>query len=71
MMKGYKCDLPIDELNKLRCEFWCKSLLKLATKVKEDSPIWKQIRQACIMDEGKYSILLNREIINDYKSSWS
>jgi hypothetical protein len=42
-MKGYKCLIPINELNRLRDEFW-------TSKIKTDS-IWKTIRHACIMDE--------------------
>ncbi len=41
-MPAYKCDLKIDELNKLREEFW-SSKTKLKTK-------WKIIHQACIYD---------------------
>ena len=41
-MPAYKCDLKIDELNKLREEFW-SSKNKLKTK-------WKIIHQACIYD---------------------
>jgi hypothetical protein len=42
-MKGYKCDIPINELNKIREEFWiCKQ---------KSGIIWKTIRQACIMDD--------------------
>ena len=41
-MKAYKCDLKIDELNKLREEFWT-SKIKLKNK-------WKIIHQACIYD---------------------
>jgi hypothetical protein len=43
-MKGYVCNLPINELNKLREEFWnVKSRRNI---------IWRKIKQACIMDEG-------------------
>jgi hypothetical protein len=49
-MKGYICDLPINELTKMREEFW-------NTKVKTNST-WKHIRQACIMDEFRGSNLL-------------
>ena len=41
-MPAYKCDLKIDELNKLREEFWT-SKIKLKNK-------WKIIHQACIYD---------------------
>jgi hypothetical protein len=43
-MKGYKCDLPIDELNKLRDEFW-ESKIKINT-------FWRNIRQGCILDHS-------------------
>ena len=42
-MKAYKCDLPIDELNKLRDAFWNFSI--------QINPVWKHIRQACAMDD--------------------
>lgn len=48
-MKGYKCTLPIDELNKMREEFWAY--------MKSNNKIWKVIRQICIMDECKLSII--------------
>ena len=41
-MKGYKCDIPIDELNKIREQFW-------RIKISKNS-IWKQIKQAVYMD---------------------
>jgi hypothetical protein len=43
-MKGYKCTLPIDELNKLREEFW---------STRPQTGIWKYLKQACLMDDGK------------------
>jgi hypothetical protein len=43
-MKGYKCDLPIDELNNLRDEFW-ESKIKINT-------FWRNIRQGCILDHS-------------------
>lgn len=42
-MKGYKCSLPIDELNHKRGEFW---RAKCST-----SHTWQYIQQACIYDE--------------------
>jgi hypothetical protein len=41
-MKGYKCNLPINELNKLRDEFWNKKVA--------GNHLWKSIKQACVMD---------------------
>ena len=48
-LKGYKCVLPIDSLNQLREEFW-------NSKIKE-SFIWRNIKQACIMDESTLEYL--------------
>lgn len=45
-MKGYICTIPINELNNLREDFW-------NYKIRFD-PIWRQIKQAVIMDEGNY-----------------
>lgn len=47
-MKGYKCVLPIDELNKLREEFW--------TIKTQHKNTWKYLKQACLMDDGIYII---------------
>jgi hypothetical protein len=44
-MKGYKCELPINELVKLRDEFW--------TAKSKINPVYKQLKQVCIMDDGK------------------
>jgi hypothetical protein len=45
-MKGYKFNRPIDDLYKLREEFWSS---KPQTKT-----TWKYLRQACLMDDGIY-----------------
>ena len=53
-MRGYKCDLPIDELNKKRDEFW-------DVKNSRDNPnykIWRVINQACVYDELRANMLL-------------
>lgn len=50
-MKGYKCTLPIDELYKLREEFWNWRL--------KDKIIWRHLRQACIMDDGNTILYIN------------
>ena len=53
-MKGYKCDLPIDELNKKRDEFW-------EAKGNEQNPnykTWEIINQACVYDELRANMLL-------------
>jgi hypothetical protein len=56
-MKGYKCDIPINELNKLREAFWGSILLTLEHKIKK-SNIWRHIKQVCIMDEIRARNLL-------------
>ena len=53
-MKGYKCKLPIDELNKKRDEFW---------EVRDSSSThnyktWRIIHQACVYDELRANMLL-------------
>ena len=45
-MKGYICNLPIDELIKLREEFW-----KSHNAYHGGDFVWQNIRYACIMDE--------------------
>ena len=53
-MKAYKCNLPIDKLNKKREEFW-------STRGAHGSPnykIWRVINQACIYDEYRANVLL-------------
>jgi hypothetical protein len=42
-MKGYRCEIPINELNKIREEFWLNK--------QKSGIIWKTIRQACVMDD--------------------
>ena len=42
-MQGYKCEIPIDELNKIREEFW-------AYKISQNC-IWRSIKQAVLMDD--------------------
>ena len=51
-MKGYKCNLPIDELNKLREKFW-------TTKINEDEN-WRIIQQICVFDEERANMTLGR-----------
>ena len=53
-MKGYKCDLPIDKLNKKRDEFWD---LK-NSRDNENYKIWRVINQACVYDELRANMLL-------------
>ena len=40
-MRAYKCNLKINELNRLKDEFFTSRLAK-------EGPIWKQIREACV-----------------------
>jgi hypothetical protein len=51
-MQGYTCLLPIDELNKLREEFWNSKL--------QEKHIWRYLRQATLMDDGIVIIILVR-----------
>jgi hypothetical protein len=52
-MKGYICEIPINELNKLRDEFW-------KTKINTNKSIWSLIRQACVMDDVRaFNVIQN------------
>ena len=53
-MKGYKCDLPIDKLNKKRDEFWDQK----NSRDNENYKIWRIINQACVYDELRANMLL-------------
>ena len=53
-MRGYKCDLKIDELNKLRNYFW---EIKTNTNNK-NWLVWDTIRRALSYDELRASLLL-------------
>ena len=53
-MKGYKCDLPIDKLNKKRDEFWDQK----NSSDNENYKIWRIINQACVYDELRANMLL-------------
>ena len=53
-MKGYKCDLPIDKLNKKREDFWNKRGLHGNPNYKT----WRVINQACVYDEYRANVLL-------------
>ena len=51
-MKGYKCDLKIDELVKKRDEFWnikCRGY-----------DLWQVIQQACVYDEYRANLILEK-----------
>lgn len=51
-MKGYKCSLTIDKLNKKREEFW---------KYKCDrSYMWQVVQQACVYDEVRANMVLEK-----------
>ena len=53
-MKGYKCDLPIDELDKKREQFWdCKN-----SRGNPNYKMWRVINQACVYDELRANMLL-------------
>ena len=59
-MKGYKCDLIIDELNKKREQFW-----KIKTNTKNKNWIvWSTIKRAVAKDEERASILLEEYKLN-------
>ena len=53
-MKGYKCNLPIDQLTKKRDEFWNARCLHGNPNYK----IWRVINQACVYDEYRANVLL-------------
>ena len=53
-MKGYKCELPIDKLNKKRDEFWDQK----NSRDNENYKIWRIINQACLYDELRANMLL-------------
>jgi hypothetical protein len=62
-MKAYKCNLKIDELNKLREYFW-RIKTKYTTK---NWPTWYTIKRAVLFDELRASLLLkeyNIKIVN-------
>ena len=61
-MKGYKCNLQIDELNKKRDEFW-------ETRNEHGAPnykIWRVINQACVYDEYRANVLLEEYNLTTY-----
>ena len=53
-MKGYKCDLPIDKLNKKRDQFWDQK----NSRDNDNYKIWRIINQACVYDELRANMLL-------------
>ena len=61
-MKGYKCNLQIDTLNKKRDEFW-------GTRNEHGAPnykIWRVINQACVYDEYRANVLLEEYNLTTY-----
>lgn len=51
-MKAYKTNLKIDELNRLKDEFF-------SNRYQSQGSIWKQIRHACVFDaERSYNMLI-------------
>ena len=53
-MKGYKCNLPIDKLNKRREDFWDQR----NSRNNENYKMWRIINQACVYDELRANMLL-------------
>ena len=62
-MKGYKCDLPIDKLNKKREEFWNAK----ASHGNPNYKIWRIINQACVYDEYRANVLLEEYELSTYE----
>ena len=62
-MKGYKCNLPIDKLNKKREEFWENRNGHRSWNYK----IWRIINQACIYDEARARMLLDEYDLKTYE----
>ena len=61
-MKGYKCDLKIDELNQKREHFW-----KVKTNTKNKNWIvWSTIKRALKYDEKRASLLLEEYKIKPF-----
>jgi hypothetical protein len=56
-MKAYKCDLKVDELQKLQEEFWSKTLINKGDRMAINKAQWKIIKQICVVDEGKKNII--------------
>ena len=62
-MKGYKCDLQIDKLNKKREEFWNAK----ASHGNPNYKIWRIINQACVYDEYRANVLLEEYELSTYE----
>ena len=62
-MRGYKCDLPIDELTKIRDKFWD---LRNSSST-PNSQTWQNINQACVYDELRANMLLEECSLTCYK----
>ena len=62
-MKGYKCNLPIDKLNKKKEEFWNTRGLHGSPNYK----IWRVINQACVYDEYRANVLLEEYELTTYE----
>ena len=58
-MKGYICNLPIDQLTALREEFWSFHDYK-------KNIIWEKIREACLYDEYRANICLEKNNLKTY-----
>ena len=61
-MKAYKCNLPIDELNKLRDKFWNTK----NAPTNSNSIVWHTINQAVVYDEYRANMLLEDNKITTY-----
>lgn len=48
-IKSYKCNLPIDELQQIRIQFWSIFFLIIASK-KENHRIWQILKGCCETD---------------------
>ena len=61
-MKGYKCNLQIDTLNKKRDDFWGTRNAHGAPNYKT----WRVINQACVYDEYRANVLLEEYNLTTY-----
>jgi len=62
-MKGYKCTLQIDKLNKKREEFWNLRNAHGAPNYKT----WRIINQACVYDEYRANVILEENNLTTYE----
>ena len=62
-MKGYKCTLQIDKLNKKREEFWNLRNAHGAPNYK----IWRIINQACVYDEYRANVIMEENNLTTFE----